>query len=53
MTFTLSTFLGVLSQIKNGKSRCRKLVFVWCIRETSEFHLLISVVARPEVNNHA
>lgn len=28
----------MLSQVKHGKSRCRKLVFVWCIRDASEYH---------------
>lgn len=28
--------MGVLSQIRNGKSRCRRIVFVWCIRDASE-----------------
>ena len=33
VTFTLSTFLGVLSHVQSGKSRCRRLVWVWSIRE--------------------
>ncbi|KAI0644003.1 iron reductase [Trametes meyenii] len=35
VSYTLSTFLGVLSHVQKGKSKCRKLVFVWCIREAS------------------
>ncbi|KAL1938751.1 hypothetical protein VTO73DRAFT_11354 [Trametes versicolor] len=35
VSFTLSTFLGVLSHVQNGKSRCRKLVFIWSIRDAS------------------
>ncbi|OJT05986.1 Ferric/cupric reductase transmembrane component 2 [Trametes pubescens] len=35
VSFSLSTFLGVLSHVQNGKSRCRKLVFIWSIREAS------------------
>ena len=33
VTFTLSTFLGVLSHVQSGRSRCRRLVWVWSIRE--------------------
>lgn len=36
VTFTLSTFLGVLSHVQNKKSRTSKIVFIWAIREASE-----------------
>lgn len=36
VSFTLSTFLGVLSHVQNGKSRCKKLVFIWSIRDASQ-----------------
>ncbi|KAI0828500.1 iron reductase [Trametes gibbosa] len=35
VSFTLSTFLGVLSHVQNGKSKCRKVVFIWSVREAS------------------
>ncbi|KAI0710554.1 ferric reductase NAD binding domain-containing protein [Earliella scabrosa] len=35
VTFTLSTFLGVLSHVQNKKSKCRKIVFIWSIRDAS------------------
>ncbi|KAH9855455.1 iron reductase [Lenzites betulinus] len=35
VSFTLSTFLGVLSHVQSGKSKCRKLVFIWSVREAS------------------
>lgn len=37
VSFSLSTFLGVLSHVQNGKSQCRKLVFIWSIRDASEW----------------
>ncbi|KAI1792303.1 ferric reductase NAD binding domain-containing protein [Ganoderma leucocontextum] len=33
VTFTLSTFLGVLSHVQSGRSKCRRLVWIWSIRE--------------------
>ena len=33
VTFTLSTFLGVLSHVQNKKSKCRRIVWIWSIRE--------------------
>ncbi|CDO76208.1 hypothetical protein BN946_scf184819.g8 [Trametes cinnabarina] len=33
ISFTLSTFLGVLSHVQNGKSKCRRILFIWAIRE--------------------
>ncbi|KAI0644002.1 iron reductase [Trametes meyenii] len=35
VSFTLSTFLGVLSHVQSGRSKCKKLVFIWSIREAS------------------
>ncbi|RPD56511.1 hypothetical protein L226DRAFT_456483 [Lentinus tigrinus ALCF2SS1-7] len=35
VSFTLSTFLGILSHVQNKKSICRKLVFIWTIRDAS------------------
>ncbi|KAI9057704.1 iron reductase [Trametes sanguinea] len=35
VTFTLSTFLGVLSDVQNGRSRCQRLLFIWAIRDAS------------------
>ncbi|KAH9855456.1 iron reductase [Lenzites betulinus] len=46
VTFTLSTFLGVLSHVKSGKSRCRKLIFVWCIRDASHIEWISQALAR-------
>lgn len=37
VSFTLSTFLGVLSHVQNRKSKCRKLVFIWSMREASQY----------------
>ena len=36
ITFTLATFLGVVSHVKRGKSRCQKVVFVWSVRDPRE-----------------
>ncbi|KAM5543941.1 hypothetical protein V8D89_002558 [Ganoderma adspersum] len=33
VTFTLSTFLGVLSHVQSGRSACRRLIWIWSIRE--------------------
>ncbi|OSC98885.1 iron reductase [Trametes coccinea BRFM310] len=35
VSFTLSTFLGVLSDVQNGRSRCRRLLFIWAIRDAN------------------
>ncbi|KAH9896466.1 iron reductase [Cubamyces lactineus] len=35
VSFTLSTFLGVLSHVQDRKSKCRRLVFVWSIRDAN------------------
>ncbi|RDX49457.1 hypothetical protein OH76DRAFT_1350857 [Lentinus brumalis] len=35
VSFTLSTFLGVLSHVQIKKSICRKLVFIWTIRDAT------------------
>lgn len=47
VTFTLSTFLGVLSHVQNKKSRCRKLVFIWSIRDAGTSGLLSHAHHRP------
>ena len=46
VSFTLSTFLGVLSHVQHGKSRCRKIVFIWSIRDASESSLSPSRISR-------
>ncbi|EED82571.1 hypothetical iron reductase [Postia placenta Mad-698-R] len=35
VTYTLSTFLGVVNDVRAGKSACRKLVWIWAIRDSS------------------
>ncbi|KAI8973096.1 iron reductase [Trametes punicea] len=35
VSFTISTFLGVLSRVQDGKSKCRRLLFIWSIRDAS------------------
>ncbi|KZT06684.1 iron reductase [Laetiporus sulphureus 93-53] len=35
ISFTLSTFLGLIDKVRAGKSACRKVVFIWAIREAS------------------
>ncbi|KAI0828502.1 iron reductase [Trametes gibbosa] len=46
VTYTLSTFLGVLSHVKSGKSKCRKLIFVWCIRDASHIEWISQALSR-------
>ncbi|KAI0777446.1 iron reductase [Trametes elegans] len=46
VSFTLSTFLGVLSHVQHGKSRCRRLVFIWSIREASHIEWISKAVTK-------
>ncbi|KAI0746278.1 iron reductase [Daedaleopsis nitida] len=46
VTFTLSTFLAVLSNVQNKKSRCRKLVFVWSIRDASHIEWISNALTK-------
>ncbi|KAI0354097.1 iron reductase [Trametes cingulata] len=46
VSYTLSMLLGVLSQIKKGKSKCRKVVFIWCIRDASHIEWVSTALTR-------
>ncbi|OSC98884.1 iron reductase [Trametes coccinea BRFM310] len=46
VSFTLSTFLGTLSRIKSGKCRCRKIVFIWAIREAEHMEWISKVLVK-------
>ncbi|CDO76209.1 hypothetical protein BN946_scf184819.g9 [Trametes cinnabarina] len=46
VSYTLATFLGVLSQVKAGKSRCCKLTFIWAIREAAHIGWISSVLTK-------
>ncbi|KAI0635361.1 iron reductase [Trametes polyzona] len=46
VSFTLSTFLGVLSHVKSGKSICRKVVFIWCIRDPTHIEWVSAALSR-------
>ncbi|KAH9838053.1 iron reductase [Rhodofomes roseus] len=35
VTFTLPTLLGIVNDVRAGKSRCTKIVFIWAIRDQS------------------
>ncbi|KZT06675.1 iron reductase [Laetiporus sulphureus 93-53] len=35
VAFTLSTFLGLVENVRTGKSACRKVVWIWAIREAT------------------
>ncbi|KAH9918057.1 iron reductase [Fomitopsis serialis] len=35
VTFTLPTLLGIVNDVRAGKSRCTKVVFIWAIRDQS------------------
>ncbi|KAI0635358.1 iron reductase [Trametes polyzona] len=45
VSFTLSTFLGVLSHVQNGKSKCRKIIFIWSMREASHIEWISKALA--------
>ncbi|EIW62961.1 uncharacterized protein TRAVEDRAFT_113854 [Trametes versicolor FP-101664 SS1] len=36
ISLVLSMFLGLVSDVQNGKSRCRRVVFVWSIRDPKQ-----------------
>ncbi|KAH9896468.1 iron reductase [Cubamyces lactineus] len=46
VSYTLSTFLGVLSNVQTGKSKCRKVVFIWAIREASHMDWVSKTLAK-------
>ncbi|KAI0367299.1 iron reductase [Pilatotrama ljubarskyi] len=46
VSYTLSAFLGVLSHIQKGKSKCQKVIFVWCIREASHIEWVSNALTR-------
>ncbi|TBU43175.1 ferric reductase NAD binding domain-containing protein [Dichomitus squalens] len=46
VTFTLSTFLGVLSHVQNKKSKCRRIVWVWTIREADHIEWVSKALSK-------
>ncbi|KAI0354098.1 hypothetical protein OH77DRAFT_1522024 [Trametes cingulata] len=46
VSFTLATFLGVLSDVEKGRSRCRRVVFVWTIREASHIEWISHTLSK-------
>ncbi|KAI0777451.1 iron reductase [Trametes elegans] len=46
VSYTLSTFLGVLSRVKKNKSKCTRLVFIWAIREASHIEWVSDALAK-------
>ncbi|OJT02648.1 Ferric reductase transmembrane component 3 [Trametes pubescens] len=36
ISLVLSMFLGLVSDVQNGKSRCRRVVFIWSIRDPKQ-----------------
>ncbi|KAH9915446.1 ferric reductase NAD binding domain-containing protein [Epithele typhae] len=45
VTFTLSTLLGVLSHVQTGRSRCRRLLFVWSVRDQGHIEWVSTALA--------
>ncbi|RPD78372.1 hypothetical protein L226DRAFT_481122 [Lentinus tigrinus ALCF2SS1-7] len=46
VSLAISMFLGVVSDVQNGKSRTRKVVFIWSIRDAKQMEW----IAKPLVN---
>ncbi|PIL27014.1 transporter [Ganoderma sinense ZZ0214-1] len=46
VTFTLATFLGVLSCVQSGRSACRRLVWIWSIREPGHIEWVSKALTR-------
>ncbi|EGN94560.1 hypothetical protein SERLA73DRAFT_62268 [Serpula lacrymans var. lacrymans S7.3] len=38
VSFTLPVLLDIIERVRNGKSDCRRVVFIWSIREASHVH---------------
>ncbi|KAI0356289.1 hypothetical protein OH77DRAFT_1401246 [Trametes cingulata] len=45
ISLVLSMFLGVVSDVQNGRSKCRKVVFVWSIRDAQQLEWISKAVS--------
>ncbi|KAG7095016.1 hypothetical protein E1B28_005810 [Marasmius oreades] len=36
VSFTVPLFLNTIEQVRKGKSRCRRVIFLWCIRSSDD-----------------
>ncbi|GBE84199.1 iron reductase [Sparassis crispa] len=46
ITFTLSSFLGVVNDVRNGKSSCRKIIFIWAIRDAAHIEWISKTLSK-------
>ncbi|KAF9238235.1 ferric reductase NAD binding domain-containing protein [Melanogaster broomeanus] len=46
VTYTLPVFLSVIEAVRKGTSSCRRLVFVWAVRDASHLHWVSDALVR-------
>ncbi|KAF9223031.1 iron reductase [Gyrodon lividus] len=46
VTYTLPVFLSVIEAARNGISNCRRVVFIWAVRDASHLHWISDALAR-------
>ncbi|OAX36258.1 hypothetical protein K503DRAFT_315935 [Rhizopogon vinicolor AM-OR11-026] len=46
VSYTLPILLDIIERVRNGKSRCRRVVFVWSIRNADHIHCIDETLIR-------
>ncbi|KIK79113.1 hypothetical protein PAXRUDRAFT_162169 [Paxillus rubicundulus Ve08.2h10] len=46
VSYTLPTLLDIIEKVREGKSNCRRVVFIWAIRDANHIHWIDDTVIR-------
>ncbi|KIK90705.1 hypothetical protein PAXRUDRAFT_151340 [Paxillus rubicundulus Ve08.2h10] len=46
VSYTLPTLLDIIEKVREGKSNCRRVVFIWAIRDANHIHWIDDTVVR-------
>ncbi|KAF9219039.1 hypothetical protein BS17DRAFT_469519 [Gyrodon lividus] len=46
VSYTLPTLLDIIEQVRDGKSNCRRVVFIWSIRDANHIHWIDDTLIR-------